>query len=234
MKRRAKSTNSRFGYTEEEMGDAFLSILQSSNGLPEVGAFDAVYREISCRQGKPDFIALRCLSRTEPSIRIRVPGLVGPSILNLLKPNAPRTREYLDTHLEFSRDSIGKSLRKLIDLDYVEQTDSGAYRLGSTSKGDRPEIWSFELKLNNPKKAVFQAQQSRAFAERAIIVVPPGQERNYVRFQQTMRRWNVGLATFDPITGTFRFVRKGRKANALSQTHQIYALSQVHGATPLA
>ncbi|MCH7959453.1 MAG: hypothetical protein IID08_04960 [Candidatus Hydrogenedentes bacterium] len=224
-------SNLRFGYSEEEMANAFQSLLQSGNGLPEVGRFDAVYREISCRQGRPDFIAVRYLLRAEPNRRLLVPGLVGPSILNLLKPKAPHTLDYLIAHLEFVRDSIRKSLRQLIDSGHVERTESGAYRLGKSSRGQKPEMWSFELKLNNPKKAVFQAQQSRSYAERAIIVVPPGQEGNYERFREAMQRWHIGLATFEPVTGSFRFVRKGRRAKALSQTHQIYALSQIECAS---
>jgi hypothetical protein len=220
-------SNSRFGYSEEEMANAFQLLLQSRDGLPGVGIFDAVYREISCRQGRPDFIAVRYLSRSEPNRQLQVPGLVGPSILNLLKPKAPRTLEYLLARVEFTRHSIKKSLRQLIDSGHVERTVRGAYRLGKASEGQNPEIWSIELKLNNPKKAVFQAQQSRAFAERAIIVVPPGQERNYERFMKTMRRWHIGLATFDPMGGRFRFVRKGRKAKALIPAHQVYTLSQI-------
>ena len=224
------SKKSSFGYSEKEMANAFQSLLQSVRGLPEVGVFDAVYPEISCLQGRPDFIAVRYFSRTEPSNQSRVPGLVGPSILNLLKPKAPHSLDYLIAHSEFTGSSIRKSLLQLIDSRHVEQTESGAYRLGKASKGQKPEMWSFELKLNNPRKAVFQAQQSRAFAERAIIVVPPGQEGNYERFRESMQRWYIGLATFEPVTSHFRFVRKGRKAKALSRTHQIYALSQIERA----
>jgi len=226
-----QTSSSRFGYSEDEMADAFQKALQSPEGLPDVGVFDAIYREVSCRQGRPDFIALRYGSCVDQHEHLNVPGLVGPSILNKLKLKAPRTFEYLVESMEFTRDSIRKSLRQLIEKGYVEQTESGAYRLALGHYECKPEIWSFELKLNNPKKAVFQAQQSRAFAERAIIVVPPGQEKNYERFRQSMSRWQIGLATFDLAIGAFRFVRKGRKAQALSRTYQLYALAQMqaHG-----
>lgn len=212
------------------MANAFQTLLRSRSGLPEVGVFDAVYREISCRQGRPDFIALRYSSYTDPNRPLRVPGLVGPSILSLLKPKAAHTLDYLFAHSEFTCNSIRKSLRQLVDSGYVEKTERNSYRLGKASEGLKPEIWSFELKLNNPKKAVFQAQQSRAFAERAIIVVPPGQEGNYERFRETIHRWHIGLATFDLATGNFTFAKKGRKARALSYAHQLYALAQMEHA----
>lgn len=220
-------SSSQFGYSEKEMAQAFRRLLLSENGLPGVGCFGAIYREISCRQGRPDFIALRYISPSDRDNSINVPGLVGPAILQYLKPKAPRTFDYLVNKLEFGRESIRKSLRLMIESGYIEQLKSGSYRFAPGMNHEKPEIWTFELKLNNPRKAVFQAQQSRAYSERAIIVVPPGQERNYERFRETMQRWHIGLANFNPITGVFRFVRKGRRSRALSPTQQIYTLSQM-------
>ncbi|MBN1576220.1 MAG: hypothetical protein JW913_06710 [Chitinispirillaceae bacterium] len=213
------------------MAQAFERLLLSDNGLPEVGSFDAIYREISCRQGRPDFIALRYKSSSNQRKNIHVPGFVGPAILQNLKHKAPRTFDYLTSRSGFGRESSRKSLRRMIENGYIEQLENGAYRLAIDMNHEKPEIWTFELKLNNTKKAVFQAQQSRAYAERAIIVVPPGQEKNYERFRETIQRWHVGLATFNPITEVFRFIRKGRKARAFSPTQQIYTLSQMaaHG-----
>lgn len=222
-----RTSSSPFGYSEEEMAQAFQRVLLSESGLPGVGCFSAIYREISCRQGRPDFIALRYEFSSYHRDNLNVPGLVGPAILQNLKPKAPRTLDYLIGRLEFGPESIRKSLRLMIENGYIEQLESGAYRLAADMNHEKPEIWSFELKLNNPKKAVFQAQQSRVYAERAIIVVPPGQEKNYERFRETMQRWHIGLSTFNPITGVFRFVRKGRKAQAFSPTQQIYTLSQM-------
>lgn len=220
-------SNHRFGFSEADMANAFQNLLQSHKGLPEIGAFDGIYREISCRQGRPDFIALRNLSEQGTFSFPRVAGLVGPSILSILKPIAPRTLDFIVSHSEFSRDAIRKSLRRLLETEHVEQTESGAYRLGKALSRIHIEIWSFELKLNNAKRAVFQAQQSRAFAERAIIVIPPGQERNYEKYHVTMKRWGIGLGTFNPMTKEFCLPRKGRKSKALSRTHQIYALAQI-------
>ncbi len=227
MRGMERISSSQFGYSEGEMAQAFQHLLLSGNGLPGVGCFGAIYREISCRQGRPDFIALRYISPSDRDNSINVPGFVGPAILQCLKPKAPRTFDYLARKLEFGSESIQKALRLMSERGYIEQLKSGAYRLAVGMNHQRPEIWTFELKLNNPRKAVFQAQQSRAYSERAIIVVPPGQERNYERFRETMQRWHIGLANFNPITGAFRFVRKGRKSRALSPTQQIYTLSQM-------
>ena len=221
------SYRTRFGYTENEMADAFMELLRSSEGLPGIGPFDSVYREVLCHQGRPDFITLRNKEGGQP---VRLPestGLVGPSILTILKPKAPRTLGFLITHSEFSQDSIKRSLRQLIAFGQVERTQTGAYRLGSAATQLQTELWSFELKLNNPKRAVFQAQQSRAYADRAIIVVPTGQEGNYNQYTGTMKRWSIGLATFNPNSRKFCLLRRGQRSRAYNLQHKIYAVSQL-------
>jgi len=222
-----ETSSSRFVYSEAVMADAFQKLLRSSKGLPGIGAFESVYREINCRQGRPDFIALR---RKNTSSRVCFPssiGLVGASIMSLLKPRAPRTFNFLKTHSEFSPNSIKKSLRLLLSSGHVEQTVTESYILGAIAKEIAFDIWAFELKLDNPKRAIFQAQQYRSFAEQSIIVVPPGQEKNYERYKNTMKRWGIGLVTFDPITRHFAITKRTRKAPAFSKLHQIYALSQI-------
>lgn len=224
MKQKNKSL---FGFTEEKMADAFLELLQSPEGLPGIGSFDGVYREVICHQGRPDFIALRNKKHLQPKRLPESTGFVGPSILTLLKPKAPRTLNYLISRSEFSEESIKRTLRQLIVSDQVEQTETGAYRLGSSISNFQTELWVFELKLNNPKRAVFQAQQSCVYANRSVIVVPPGKEKPYKRFSKTLTRWGIGLATFDPINVNFQISRSGRKTRVICPQHQIYALSQI-------
>jgi hypothetical protein len=217
----------RFEFSEEIMADAFQQLLQSPEGPAGIGPFDAVYREVSCSQGRPDFIALR---NTKSSTLVNLPGsmgYVGPAILSIIKPQAPRTLSYLINHSEFSNYSIKRSLRQLIASGHVEPTKTGSYRLGSATAAFKPELWVFELKLDNAKRAVFQAQQSRMYANRALIIVPPGQEKNYIRYRVSMKRWSIGLATFDPFSGKFNLLLRGRKARIASTQYQLYALSKM-------
>ncbi len=223
-------STSRFGYSEAEMADAFEQLILLPRGLPEWGQFGAVYREVSCRQGRADFVAIKYPTR---NATFRSEGIVEPALLSVLHHKTPHKYEYLISRLEFRPASIDKGLRALIETGQVEQVSSGAFRLTTSLLSKRSEVWSFELKLSDPRRAVFQAQQSRAYANRAIIVVPPGQEKNYDRFRRAMYRWHIGLATFNPVDLVFRVIRKGRTARPLSQSHQIYALSQMSEANAL-
>lgn len=210
------------------MADAFLKLLRSSEGLPGLGSFDDIYNEVACRQGRPDFIALRSKNAHKIKALPKTTGLVGSSILSLLKPSASRTINYLIERSEYSVGSIKRSIKQLLDSGHVEKTQKGSYILGDATGKFQVEIWAFELKLNNTKRAVFQAQQSCAFAERSIIVVPPGQAKNYERYSETIKRWGIGLAVFDPITKRFSIKKRPRKSKANSRQHKIYAIAQLY------
>ena len=217
-----------FTYTEKEMADAFVIFLKSRRGIPGVGQFQGIFREVSCHQGRPDFIALRNGERHQAVRRHTSVGLVESQILHFLNPNTPRTLRYIMDRSRYTEASVKRSLRKLEGTGYVWRTEKGTYRLVEKVGGTQVELWSFELKLDNPKRAVFQAQQSRLYADRAIIVVPPGQEGNYDRYTETMKRWGIGLATFDAKSGNFKFARRGRKSHPLNRQYQLYTMARLH------
>ncbi|MBC8465846.1 hypothetical protein H8D57_02370 [bacterium] len=217
----------RLGYTEKDMADAFLELLQSPGSLPEIGPFDRVFREVSCRQGRPDFIALRHNEDFQLPTYPESIGIVGPAILSLLKPNASRTLRYLVNNTEFSEDSIKRSLNQLVNYSHVERINTNSYRLANNATHAKIELWVFELKLDNPKRAVFQAMQSRTYSNHSIIVIPPSQEKYYKRYIVPMKRWGIGLATFDPNSVKFCMLRRGRTSRSLNVQHKIYALSQI-------
>lgn len=210
-----------------QMANAFERVLKAPSGLSDIGLFDGIYREISCRQGRPDFIALRNNKNKGILKPPESTGLVGPSILSLLKLKSPRTLNYLVEHSEFSEKSIRQALKELLQTGHVEVTKTGSYIRGEALDFSKSELWAFELKLDNPKRAVFQAQQCRAYADRVIIVVPPGQEINYRRFNQAMNRWHIGLATFDPDNEEFKIIRRGRSTRSYNIQHRIYAIFQM-------
>jgi len=218
-------------YSEKEMADAFQDLLQSSEGLPHIGVFDGVYREITCRQGRPDFIAMRSKSVNKAVPLPEKTGFVGSLILSLLKQRSPRTLQYLIEKSEYSEKSVKRSLRQLLASGHIDKTESESYILGAASGQFGVEIWSFELKLNNPKRALFQAQQSCAFAECSIIVVPPDQAINYKRYTEAIKRWGIGIATFDPFTHSFSMSKRPRKSRAFSLHHKIYAIAQFYSKT---
>lgn len=218
---------SRFGYSEDEMAEAFQKIALRPKGLPGIGVLGSVYREISCRQGRPDFIALTNKGTFLDNKRMSNIGLVGAWILATLKPTSPRTYQYLIKKSEYKEASIRKALNTLVSMAYIKQNGNGSYVLGDFTQFLETDVWAFELKLSNPKRAIFQAQQYKSFAERTVIIIPLNQAKNYTRFEKTMKRWGIGLATFDPFTGEFNLLKRPVKTKPFSKEHYMYAILQL-------
>jgi hypothetical protein len=209
------------------MADGFLALLSSRRGLSGIGPFGAAFREINCLQGRPDFIAFRGKASTTRSMTLESIGLAGAAVLALLKSRSPRSLDYLLRLSGYSPITTRKAVDILETHQFVRETKRGCYVLGRSARPFDWETWAFELKLNDPRRAIFQAKQTKTFADRVIIVVPPSQLRNYNRFSEAIVRWGIGLAGFDPCTQEFYLERKPRKTRPLSRQHRIYAIAQI-------
>jgi hypothetical protein len=223
----APTKRRRFSFTEDEMADAFERLLRSGRSLPGVGRLSRIFREVNCQRGRPDFIALAYGSTrflTGESISAKFSGSL---LLSFLHERAPRSLAYLSKHSGLSRRIVSEATTELVNRHYALRTESGSYLLNPAKPIRQVQVWAFELKLDKPKRAVFQAQQYRSFAQRVLIVVPPSQLALYERFRIATRRWGIGLATFDPITSEFQVCQSPRIGDPHSRHHQAYALFQL-------
>lgn len=217
----------RFPYTEEQMAGAFEQLMLAKRGLPGVGRISKVFREIDCQQGRPDFIALvgrkhRFLNGNTVSLK-----LAGSLVLSFLHESAGRTPAYLCEHSGLSLRSVRGALAELLKHRYVKRTVNGAFVANPASSLHTVEIIAIELKLDRPRRAVFQAQQYRAFAQQVLIVIPPSQLSTYRKYKVALRRWGIGVATFDLTSNEFALRRKPRSAKPHSKQHQAYAKFQL-------
>ena len=221
------TTPRRFPYSEEEMADAFEQVLRTGRSLPGIGRLSRVFREVDCHRGRPDFIALAHGTTqflTGKSVTLKFAGSL---VLSFLHERAPRSIAYLCDQTGLSKRTIESATAELVKRRYALQTERGSYFLNAAKPLRQVRVWAFELKLDKPKRAVFQAQQYRSFAQSVLIVVPPAQLALYDKFKLAMRRWGIGLASFDPTTKEFIIQRPPRIGSPHSRHHQAYALFQL-------
>ncbi len=216
----------RFPYSELEMCGALEEVLLKGEGLPLIGRFTGVFREVSCRQGQPDFLLVhqKTTSKDESS------GFEGPAraeILSLFPPKRPISKSTLRARTRYSPTTLNRTLRRLQEDGLITKIESGSFRSLRQALPARVELWALEVKLDNPRRAVFQAQQAKLYADRAIIVVPPNQAKNYRKWHDSMQRWGIGLLEFDPHTGCIHTVRRSRKSQPLSRSHQLYTVQKI-------
>ena len=210
------------------MANAFESFLNSDSAASNITRFTAVVREVNCSRGRPDFLAVKFSDNFQIDSTFQSVGHVGAYILSMLKPIAARTFDYLRSHCVYSELSLKRTLHDLLDLGYIKYAENtSCFVLGEKCCFPQYEIWSFELKLNNTKRAIFQAQQSRIFADRSIIVVPPGRERPFFEHEHSLGRFGIGVAIFDPLTFVYEIVIRPKNKKAMCKQNQIYTLMQI-------
>ncbi len=217
----------RFPYTEEQMAVAFERFIVAKCGLPGVGPISKIFREINCQQGRPDFVAIvgrkkRFLNGDTVSLK-----LAGSLVLSFLHEGAGRTPGYLCEHSGLSVRSVRQALAELVRHRYVKRTASGAFVANPASSLHTVEVMAIELKLDRPRRAIFQAQQCRAFAQRVLIVIPPSRLDAYRKYRLALRRWGIGIGTFDVTSDEFVLRRKPRSSKPHSKQHQAYAKFQL-------
>jgi hypothetical protein len=220
-------TTTRFDYNESEMADAFQNFMVLNKGIPGLATFNCIYKEVNSVRGRADFIAFA----EDPHYFLQNYNypldLTCTTILSFLKQKSPRTTRYLLEKTEYSKNSIENSLKFLLANRFIKKANGDSYILYIGSRKFMLDIYAFELKLDNPKRAIFQAQQCKAYASRVIIIAPPTQIKNYYRFSENMKRWGIGLMSFDPITNSFSIVKRPRATSVYSMKQKIFNISRL-------
>ena len=223
-------SSKRVPFTEEVMADEFERLLSMGYSLPGIGRLTRVFREIDCHRGRPDFVALAHGTTRFFRGKSVSAKSAGSLVLSFLHDRAPRSAEYLAKHSGMSMRTVRSVTSELVTRKYALETETGTFVSNPERSLWKIQVWAFELKIDKPKRAVFQAQHYRSFANRVLIVVPPGQVHLYDKYRLSMHRWGIGLASFDPIVDEFEIHRAARPDSAHSRRHQAYALFQLLGA----
>ena len=108
-----------------------------------------------------------------------------------------------------SHETVRYWLRRMEHAGLVEAISSRGYVLGPKSNLPNCEIWCFEGKLRNWRRALYQATRYRAFAHRSFVVMPEGHVRSAEAQLQLFRLARVGLLAVDD-DGCLRVIMRPR------------------------
>ncbi len=219
----------RLKYSEEQMADAFEKRLASRRPLAGVGRFSQVFREVDCHRGRPDFIGIVSRMVSLPTGDGSPHNIGIACVLSLLKSRSPRSLASLTRQSRLTRDVVVRSIRSLLVRGLIEEISPDRFVLSGGAALFEMESTAFELKLKSPRRAVFQAQQYTLFAQRVWIVVPPSDMKGFEMYQPVLRRWGIGLATFNPHSHAFHMVLAAKRGLPVSREHQAYAMLRLAG-----
>ena len=190
-----------------------------------------VLSEFSAKRGRADVICavfkeeIRDIEET----RVLAQSLSEISkarILSLLRKSAGYSEEYLEESLGLGKSTIKKHARDLLNAGMIERTPGKLLKLSKSFNIPKIEIWAFELKLNNWKRAFHQAKRYRGFSHNVVVVMPNGRLTAAKDHIDYFRGMNVGLAGMSK-DGKLEYILKPKRKRPSSKGHYFYSIGKI-------
>lgn len=187
--------------------------------------------ESDCSEGQADLVYAH-LSKANAPGRILGPIadlLRQPScsrILSTLKPRAPRNEAFLRERVGVTAQTLRFWLKQLLEARLIQASGADSFVLGSRFVIPELEICSFEFKLQNWRRALYQATRYRVFSHRVYVVMPPESMNPALENLALFRRLNVGLVSHDR-AGQTRAILQASKKPPISRHRLIMALGML-------
>lgn len=118
-------------------------------------------------------------------------------IILALCAKQPKSLARLGREVALARASLVKWTRAMLKTGLAVAVARRGLVLGPSYARLRPEIWSYELKLRDWRRALYQATRYRAFSHRSFVVMPTERVASARAAAARFRLAGVGLASFD-------------------------------------
>jgi len=193
--------------------------------------YPIIMREVDCHRGRADIVCAVIRKNNVDYSTLKHLGLslsqpAKAEMLSWLDKIPPHSEEYISQVTGLVEKTIRKHLRELLELGLVERDSIGELFLGKNFKLPDIEIWAFEVKLHDWKRAFYQALRYRGFSHRIIVVMPAENLKIPTKNINLFREMNVGLMSIDQ-HGKLEFIEKPLREEPSSKKHYLYALGQV-------
>ena len=217
--------------SEKELQREFRALLGEYRLVKSASSPRALAEEVSCVSGRPDIlIGPYLLDDWLPERRdVLAAALSVPSdakVASLLKSRSPRTRDYLRMVAGLDESAFQTSLRRLLDVGIACEVESDRFILAADVPGSQFELWAFEVKLKDMRRASYQAIRNRLFAHRSFIVIPGSYGFKRQRRFLQLQRFGVGVIAVDTCRGTTIDVVRSRRSRPKSRFQQLAAIGR--------
>ncbi len=215
-------------YTEDQLVKSFVNKIHPHNFLGEPGIF---LEQVETSHGIPDLIVLsRRQVKDLDSFVSRFPEINltngHAKIISNLRKSKYISKSSLIKKSGLRKEYLEKVIKILKSIGVVDENAEG-YKLNLKFSLPKLDVWSFEFKLNNWRKALRQSLRHRTFSSHVSIVMPYSRLDSLSKNVNYFRRFKVGAAVFDMQTGQFQFVVKPAKCGAISKHSYIDTLGRL-------
>jgi hypothetical protein len=157
--------------------------------------------ESTCSEGRADIIWGKFQPGWTPSKLQSHAALLqnttASRLLAILRQRSAQFEKDLHGRIGVTPPVLRKWLRALVEADFVTVTRDGRFRAMPRNTLPSIEICSFELKLKNWRRALYQATRYRSFSHRVFVVMPV--DSAYVAYghKEFFSKANIGLVAHD-------------------------------------
>ena len=152
---------------EADFGVLFENYIKSNHSYSFT--YDMIYKEVEALQGIPDYLGINMSHLYHGSDKVMQIPLVRwrtiSIILAFLRKKQFRTPEYIIRNTGFNSKIVMRELNYLCRVGICQKNDAGNFRFSDDFYMPIAHIHSFELKMSNWKRALFQAVRYKNFSE---------------------------------------------------------------------
>lgn len=217
--------------TENDVSKSFELVVTNGEWSQIHEPITHLIPELLCIQGRPDYVSTsQSVNEIDKCI---YQGLLQASehpaslrILSIIDESIGRTLEDLGKLAGLSDGVIRKAVGNLEKSNLAEFIDERLYAKTSISSELPFELTTFEIKLNNWKRALYQALQYKAFSHCVYVVFPDIWEHRFKNNFEAFERHGIGLISINLSTMQLDWICFADKKNPSSRHHYLYALSR--------
>jgi hypothetical protein len=149
-------------------------------------------------------------------------------VLACFPRNSVRTERFLLRRLGVSVEGLRRALREMLHAGLLRDLGGGRYRLDDDFVLPNIEITSFEFKLSNWRRALYQATRYRVFSHRVYVVLPAESTRAAAENSNLFAGLNIGLIAHSSDGNCHQLVRP-RKREPIARHRMIMAIGALIG-----
>jgi DNA-binding transcriptional ArsR family regulator len=146
-------------------------------------------------------------------------SVTGAAVLRSLNRRAPLSPHEIAGQIGMTTRTARRYIDRLVDAGLACRRNGGF--VGSHSVRDMPptEIWAFEAKLFDWRRALYQALRYRAFSQYSVVVMPESCLNGAFRSKCLFRQFGVGLLAVADADGASFVIRPRRRRPRSAAIH---------------
>jgi hypothetical protein len=217
--------------TEATLSVGFVNWLRDHSKTSGIPVFRDIFSEVECKQGIPDIIGLSCNWKPSPVTSFLGDSSISlsavSSVLALFGSRRSHTIEYLTSHSGLSKELARQVINVLCDVGLAVKSPQGSLRLETDLSWLESDLWAFELKVHDWRRALFQTLQYRTFASYEVVIMPLEKRHAVSRQLEFFKSTGVGVVLFDNQSNHEEILVQARRNRPTSRQHKIFAMCRL-------